>query len=322
VLLKLQNDVCYFLGQSHRMRDGVARALPFMDAATTPMYNYVLGMYAFALEECFDYERSLDMAGQALKLYVRDPWAIHAKAHVFEMQGKAGENRAFLEELREAWGDTNLRCHLHWHAGLSILDQGDLTASLNHYDTILAPHIGKLGVFALVDCTQFLQRMELDGVDVGTRWDAVAPGWMPHVGDHRLPFNDAHIALAACASSDTTLRATALDEMRKFLEDPTNQDTTSYMILSQIGLGLVKGFTAMREKRYAEAVACLLPIRYKMPLLGGSVAQRDIVALILLHAAILADDGYHKSLAKQIVNERAATGTKCQMVQRLMSKVQ
>jgi hypothetical protein len=55
MLLKLQNDLCYFLGLSFRMRDGVARALPFLLQDTTPMYSYVLGMYAFALEESFQY---------------------------------------------------------------------------------------------------------------------------------------------------------------------------------------------------------------------------------------------------------------------------
>ena len=47
-----------------------------------PGYHYVLGMHAFGLEESGDYARAEEQGRAALELDRRDPWAVHAVAHV------------------------------------------------------------------------------------------------------------------------------------------------------------------------------------------------------------------------------------------------
>ena len=59
------------------MRDAVARSLPCMDAAKTPMFSYVLGMYAFSLEESGETRAGIAMAESALEYNRRDAWALH-----------------------------------------------------------------------------------------------------------------------------------------------------------------------------------------------------------------------------------------------------
>ena len=49
------------------MRDALARSLPYMDTAKTPMFSYVLGMYAFSLEESGDTRAGIAMAKSALE---------------------------------------------------------------------------------------------------------------------------------------------------------------------------------------------------------------------------------------------------------------
>jgi hypothetical protein len=53
-----------------------------------PGYSYVLGMYAFGLEEMNQFEEAEETARAALAIQRRDSWAVHAAAHVMEMQGR------------------------------------------------------------------------------------------------------------------------------------------------------------------------------------------------------------------------------------------
>src|SRR5262249_57629435 len=80
----------FYLGQSSQLRDRIARVLCDWDDSV-PGYGYVLGMHAFGLEEMGDYGRGEERARQALALNPRDPWAVHAGAHVMEMQGRLGQ---------------------------------------------------------------------------------------------------------------------------------------------------------------------------------------------------------------------------------------
>ena len=84
--LQVAHQADFFLGQSTLLRDRVARVLPDWDV-TTPGFGFVLGMHAFGLEEMGDYARAEERARAALAINRRDPWAVHAAAHVMEMQG-------------------------------------------------------------------------------------------------------------------------------------------------------------------------------------------------------------------------------------------
>ena len=69
-----------------------------------PGYGYVLGMYAFGLEEMGEYARAELTGQQALALNPRDPWAIHAVAHVYEMQARLADGIEWLSTpQRELW---------------------------------------------------------------------------------------------------------------------------------------------------------------------------------------------------------------------------
>lgn len=116
----------FFLGESTLLRDRIAQVLPEWDPAT-PGYGYVLGMYAFGLEETNLYSRAEDTGRLAVDKNPRDPWAVHAVAHVMEMQGRLREGIEWLESRREDWAPDNaFAFHNWWHLALYYLDLGQL----------------------------------------------------------------------------------------------------------------------------------------------------------------------------------------------------
>jgi len=88
--------------------------------------------------------------------------------------------------------------------------------------------------------------------------------WLTHKDDHRLAFNDAHIALAAGASGDTKTQAQALAAMNQFLEDKSHLGETSHSVALVIGKRLLEGILDYRNGKYKEAVIALLSVRYKV----------------------------------------------------------
>ena len=92
--LRFAQDAYFFLGQSQAIRDSAARALPAWDRAH-PLTSFVLGAYAFGLEETGEIGRGEEAAREALALNPKDAWATHALAHVFETACRADEGIAF-----------------------------------------------------------------------------------------------------------------------------------------------------------------------------------------------------------------------------------
>ncbi|MDH3230690.1 MAG: tetratricopeptide repeat protein, partial [Alphaproteobacteria bacterium] len=74
--LKLSNHLYFYLGDSLNVRDSVARVL-YAWNEETPGHGFVLGMYAFGLEECGDYMDADAVGQKAIEINPADIWAIH-----------------------------------------------------------------------------------------------------------------------------------------------------------------------------------------------------------------------------------------------------
>ena len=118
----------FALGQSTLLRDRLAQVLPHWNA-DVPGYGYVLGMHAFGLEETGLYARAEDTGRRALEMNRRDPWAVHAVAHVMEMQGRVGDGIEWLTSRAPDWSiDDGLAFHNWWHLALHHLESASMRA--------------------------------------------------------------------------------------------------------------------------------------------------------------------------------------------------
>jgi hypothetical protein len=166
-----------------------------------PLAGFVLGLYAFGLEETGDLSQAEDFGREALARNRRDAWATHALAHVMETANRHEEGVAFLKSTRDDWAPAHFMAHHNgWHLALFLIEQGRFDEVLADYDRYTAPKLADDATLDRVDAASLLWRLELAGVDVGDRWAPVANAWMAHVDDHLLALQ--LVMLSAAAQRD------------------------------------------------------------------------------------------------------------------------
>ncbi|QYY28074.1 tetratricopeptide repeat protein [Cupriavidus pinatubonensis] len=302
----------FLLGQSSMLRDRIARVLPHWDAEM-PGFSFLLGMHAFGLEETQFYERAEDRGRSALDLNPRDPWAIHAVAHVMEMQGRLDEGIGWLGSRREDWADDNmLAVHNWWHLALFELEQGDTDAVLALYDENMcrpAPAVA----LDLVDASALLWRLHLRGVDAGARWQPLASDWQGRGAAGYYAFNDVHAIMASLGAGQPDAAA----ELRAALSGAAARTGTNAMMSREVGVPVADALIAFEDGDYATAIDLLMPARLIANRFGGSHAQRDVINLTLIEAALR---GGRANLAQALCAERAALKPMNPSLRRLMHR--
>jgi len=273
----------FFLGQSGMLRDRVAAALPSWDASV-PGYGFVLGMHAFGLEEMGEYARAEDTGRRALALNPRDPWATHAVAHVLEMQGRQPEGIRWLEDSAGDWApDNGFAYHNWWHLALQYLDLGDHPRVLGLYDESVRPSESNV-VLQMIDASALLWRLYLRGVPVGERWRPLAQTWATRIDEGHYAFNDVHAMMAFVAGGCQP----EAERLLANLERRKEGGGTDAMMTREVGIPLCRALRAYGCGDFATCVRLLLPLRYIAKRSGGSHAQRDVIHLTLVEAALRA----------------------------------
>jgi tetratricopeptide (TPR) repeat protein len=298
--LRFAHDSYFYLGHSLSIRDSVARVLPAWDAAN-PNYGFILGQYAFGLEEAGELRRAEDFARRAIARNAEDGWAVHAVAHVLETESRQREGIEFLKSSRPAWSKAHaLSVHNGWHLALYLIEEGRFDEVLADYDRFVAPKIAGDSLLDLVDASAVLWRLELAGADVENRWGPLSRQWLAHVDDHVLVFNDLHIALAVSRANDPD----GILRLRRSLDDYARIGSgDNREITVDVGRRLVDGVLAFAQGDFARAIEAILPVRYKIIRIGGSHAQRDLVTQTLIAAA---ERSGQTNLARALLAERLA----------------
>ena len=154
------------------MRDSIARVLPAWPT-DHDFHGYLLGMHAFGLEESGDYRAAETAGRRAVERNPADTWAVHAVAHVLEMEGRQLEGIAWLRGLEPHWTTAPaLAVHQWWHLALFLIEQGRFEEVLAIYDShVRGTPSGAL--LDLVDAAALLWRLQLAGIDVGARWEGL-----------------------------------------------------------------------------------------------------------------------------------------------------
>ena len=288
----------FLLGNSQMLRDRVAQVLPYWDESV-PGYGYVLGMYAFGLEEMGAYEHAEETGRRALELSRRDAWAVHAVTHTFEMRGSLAKGIDFLTSRQPDWApDNGFAFHNFWHLALLHLDRGEHERVLEIYDRHIRPRPTQIA-YENVDASALLWRLELRGVDVGERWQAVADGWEGLSEEAFYAFNDVHAVIAFVGAG----REKSLEKTMASLGRATAQSGTNGMMTRDVGLPLARALVAFRQGDFSTAVELLRDVRTIAHRFGGSHAQRDLIHLTLVEAALRAGQS---RLARALAAERTA----------------
>jgi hypothetical protein len=295
--LKLANFFHFYLGDSRNIRDSVTRVLHAWDSSL-PYYGYVMSLYAFGLEETGRYSLAERIARSVLDANARDAWAVHTVAHCMEARDRFQDGIAFLEQSEATWSaGNNFRYHLWWHRVLLHLGKGETDAVLELYDRKLwDPESDEY--LDLTNDVSALQRLEILGVDVESRWQPLADKIEKLCGVRYFAFIDAHYLLALAAADRMHHARLMLEQMKTHA---ATERSTIAEVTNRVNLALCEGLLQYRVQNFERAVDCILPIRDQIRLIGGSHAQRDLFDQVLTDAAIKAK---RHSLARALLSER------------------
>jgi hypothetical protein len=143
-----------------------------------------------------------------------------------------------------------------------------------------------------------LKRIEMSGVDVGDRWEALAEHSEKRIHDHMLPFRDAHFCLALAANGNFDTARRHLESMASFAaqESGWRAEATRDVLIP-----LCEGMIAHETGDHDKATDLMWPIRHDIVSIGGSHAQRDLFAQIICDAAAHSS---RREVARSLLSER------------------
>ncbi|HSC63563.1 MAG TPA: tetratricopeptide repeat protein [Caldimonas sp.] len=286
----------FYRGDSTQLLGHVEAVLPAW-SDDDPLHPYVLALHAFGLEERGRYDDAEATGRRALASTARVPWAIHAVAHVMEMQGRHDEGARWLGERRRDWaareGDgsgaepNGFIGHLGWHEALFALEGLDTARALRVFDDYLDASRIEI-TLQRVDAAALLWRLRLLGVDVGDRWQHLVAAWpLDAAAAGRSVFNDAHATMALIGAG---AMAQAQTWVARCIDAAERRAGWNHDVSRELGAPLLRGLLAFGAGDPAGAAASIAPLRDRLARIGGSHAQRDVVDQTLLAAAATGAD--------------------------------
>lgn len=306
----------FYRGDAQGLRLRPARALPEWDHHDT-LYPHVLALWAFGLEECNLHTQAEEAGRRALEINPRVPWAVHAVAHVMEMQGRFEDGAAWLRQRQPMWAEGNgFAGHLWWHKALFRLEALDFEGVMRLVDAQLCGD--KLQItLQRVDAASILWRLHLMGHDMSAQFKALVQSW----GLHEHPadrcaaapagaaaytagyyaFNDVHAVQALLGAGDVAMAESWVAHCAEQALKPSDASRNNHTMAREVGLPLMRGLCALARGNADNATALIAPVLAQSARLGGSHAQRDLIHQTLLAAAA---QGEHRNLARALLNER------------------
>lgn len=299
--IKFTQIIRFMCGEQDAMLSSLEHIAPKY-GEIRPLSGYVMGCYAFALEEKRFYREAERAGHRAVELAPRDVWGRHAVAHVLEMTGKAQEGEDWLGDAG-AWAHANnMRFHIAWHVALFMLERGAFAQALELYDTSIRAE--KTNDYRdIANASSLLAQLEFRGVDVGDRWHELADLGQTRMFDQQLVFADLHYALALLgAGRRNDVEAIGL----RLLDDGASAPGCEQTETAKQGALVTFGLLALRERRYFEAARLLERARGSLTCIGGSNAQRDLFEQAYIESLI--GCGAHERAASILRERNAARG--------------
>jgi tetratricopeptide (TPR) repeat protein len=272
--VRLTHANYFWLGRQAEMRASLERVAPHWAGDSGFM-----ACLAFSLEETGDYHAAERMGRRAVELDPTEVWGAHAVAHVLEMQSRPVEGIAWLAGLEPHWHGKGLFLHhLLWHRAMFHLAGREFDAVLELYDrrfrNLASPLTSAMPDFYVdvQNAASMLLRLELRGVAVGARWEELADKAEARIGDCLSAWTLPHWMMAlAAAGRDAPARA-MLDAMKEIASPAVRE----------VALPVCRAVLAHRRGEHDQAVSLMSPLMGRLQELGGSHAQRDVLAQLFL----------------------------------------
>lgn len=287
-----EDALAFKLDQAIRFVLGDRRGMLRMTAGLLPAYGddhafagYVLGCHAFALEESGAFGEAEIAGRNALERAPDDAWGLHAVAHVYDMTARNESGIQWLSEHVDNWSHcNNFGTHIWWHLALFHLDEGAHDRVLALYDSkVRAEHTDDYRDIA--NGASLLMRLEIEGVDVGDRWDELASLAESRVEPGCVVFADLHYMLALGGAG----RADAADRLvARLAADAALFGHDMHEVAAVAGHPAAAGLAAFRSGDHGRAFDLLTTAQAGMQRVGGSHAQRDVFSRVAIEAGIRA----------------------------------
>ncbi|CAF1143526.1 unnamed protein product [Rotaria sordida] len=283
------------------LRDSVARVLPIWESSSShrPLKSHLYGMHAFGLGETNMVPQAEKQARLGLELNEHDAWATHALVHTIEYMGQTSEGINFLEKTDNHWHQCDIIApHIDWHWALYELEQDNWEKAeeiLQHH--FLNNNGTELNRIKYTDAASLIYRLKLAGHPCSSQSNSQLKQFLDvHLRDHQTLFQDFHHYFVLDNFADTE---TKKDFLRSLKETVESSDTDTGKAYREIGSRIFAALERFDEGDYAQVVELLYPIRYRTAIGGGSIAQRDIFTLLLIHSAVYSNNNQHQQLAKR-----------------------
>ncbi|MFC8228931.1 hypothetical protein [Streptomyces sp. NPDC057287] len=266
----------FYSGDAPHMLASIAQAVEVF-AADDPGIGYLHGLHGFALEENGRIEAAIDRCRLALELNPGDIYAMHAMVHCLYETGRHEEGSRYIREyMRGRDASTPMRIHVWWHYALFELYADNVQEVLACY------RIGIRRKTSLrsnedLDAVTLLWRLALirPSMDLSGYWRSLYQDWKPYLEESWYLFNDFHAYIAYCQSGD-------YDRADSLLGTVLARGT-------EVPEGMVDiflGFRSFTTGDYADASVRLARSFHRSSAMGGSNAQRDVIELTGIEAAL------------------------------------
>ena len=269
------HQIDFFTGASQQLESRLASALTAW-SPSDEYHGYLEGMWSFGLEEAGRYDEAMEVGIRAVERHPNDSWGIHAVTHVNEMRGDYERGIAYLGERTDDWETgTFLNVHIAWHNALFLLERQDWQGALALYDRFIRSQESGNVAMEMLDAAALLWRLQLEGVDVGARWQSLADGWAAKRDEPWYVFNDMHAVMAFVGAQRLADAHAVVHDLERYLESPAT--STNWEMTKRVGLPVCRAVVQHAEGRFAAAAETLDPVVEHLAIFGGSHAQLDVV---------------------------------------------
>ena len=279
LVIKLTHAIRFMMGDSWGMRRSLEAVLPLF-GSSTPGYGFVLGCYAFALEETRDYREAERAGRQAIEFESQDVWGLHAVAHVYYERDQTADGLRWLRSHEPRLeGVNNFAGHIAWHEALFWVKRGAPSAALDLYDRRIAVYPPR-DFRDVSNAASLLLLLEDSHLDVRERWSALAEVAEKRLGDHGLAFADLHYVLALAGAERLGDARRFIGAMKRAAESsPRDFDAC---VLRDVGIPLAEAVIGSRTGRWDEVHRLMHQVSKRTVHIGGSHAQRRVVDWLFL----------------------------------------